>query len=363
MASNNATTYADVHARVRILYSLLLTPLMMANLQEATNLEALIAIMKAGVYGPYLSKVEERALDPRQVVNLIKGRLVESYRDIIQAAPAHTRPLLTHFYRRFELNNLKAILRGIVIGSTWEHLQPVLLPLGDFSVLPAQMMMESANIGAAIELLAHSPYYSVLSQAMQRYSNEQSLFPLEVALDLDYWRKLWDYGTRLPGQDRSRSLQILGPLVDLTNLMWAIRYRTYHHLAEEEIINYTLSFGYHLSDEDVRAIAAGADIAHIVEKIYPGLENVNSLLQAPQRGLPVLEMVIQRLFADQCRAVFSGYPFHIGLLLACLALTELEIHDLTVLIEAKSSQMPYDGYAPYLVVGSSSTQPKPLGGA
>lgn len=359
MVSNNATTYADVHSHVRILYSFLLTPLMMANLQEATNLEALIAIMKAGIYGSYLSKVEERALNPRQVVYLIKGRLVASYRDIIQAAPAHTRPLLTHLFRRFELDNLKAILRGIVIGSTWEHVRPVLYPLGDFTAFPAQLMMESANIGTAVELLADTPYYGILSHAMQRYSNEQSLFPLEVALDLDYWRKLWDYVNALPGQDRSRSLQIMGPLVDLTNLMWALRYRTYHHLTEEEIINYTLSFGYHLSDEDVRAIAAGADIANIVEKVYPSLENVASLLQAPQHGLPILESFIQRLLANQCRSVFTGYPFHIGLLLAGLILTELEIRDLTVLIEAKSSMVPYDGYAPFLVVASSLPKLKP----
>ena len=60
-------------------------------------------------------------------------------------------------------------------------------------MFPAQLMMESANIGTAVELLADTPYYGILSHAMQRYSNEQSLFPLEVALDLDYWRKLWDY--------------------------------------------------------------------------------------------------------------------------------------------------------------------------
>jgi V/A-type H+/Na+-transporting ATPase subunit C len=363
MASNGAASYADVHSRVRILYSLLLTSPMMANLQESTNFEGLITLLKDSVYGPALSKTEERALDPRQAVYLMKSRLVESYRDIIQASPAYARPLLTQLFRRFELDNLKAILRGIVTHSAWDQVRYVLFPLGDFTVLPAQIMLESENIVAAVEQLLDTPYYEVLSHALQRYTNEQSLFPLEVALDLDYWRKLWHYISQMPGQDRTRSLQILGPLVDLTNLMWAARYRTYHQLSEEEIINYTLAFGYHLSDEDVRAIAAGVDIAHIVEKIYPSLENINSLVQSPQHGLPILEMLIQRLLADQCRAVFTGYPFHIGLPLACLVLTELEIRDLTVLVEAKSSQMPYEDYAPYLVAGpASSTQPNALSG-
>jgi len=363
MASYNPTLYADVHSRVRILYSLLLTPQVMANLREAADLEALTGFLKESVYGAYLSKVEERDLNPRRAVYQIKGRLVDSYRDILQAAPAHTRPLLTQFYRRFELDNLKAILRGIATGSTWDQVRYVLFPLGGYTLLPAQMMVESGNIGTAVEQLVHTPYYGVLSHAMQRYTNEQTLFPLEVALDLDYWRSHWDYVYKLPSQDQSRSLQILGPLVDMTNLMWAVRYRTYHQLAEEEIINYTLPFGYHVCDEDVRGIAAGADIPHLVEKIYPDLENINTLLQQPERGLPVLEILIQRLLAGQCRSVFSGYPFHIGLLLACLVLTEIEIRDLTVLIEAKSARMPYDDYAPYLVFGSNtSTQVHALSG-
>jgi V/A-type H+/Na+-transporting ATPase subunit C len=355
MASYTPTTYADVHARARIFYSLLLAPQMVASLRDATGFETLIGLLKDTAYGPYLSKLEEKELNPRRVVYQIKGRLVDSYRDIIQAAPASSRPLLTQFYRRFELHNLKGILRGIVTGSPWEKIRNFLFPLGGYTVLPAQIMVESGNIGAAIEQLVHTPYYSVLSHAMQRYTKEQTLFPLEVALDLDYWRKLWDHVFQLPGRDQAHSLQILGPMVDMTNLLWAARYRTYHQLAEEEIINYTLSFGYHLCDEDVRAIAAGADIAHIVEKIYPAMENINSLLQMPQRGLPILEILIQRLVADECRSVFTGYPFHLGLLLACLILTELEIRDLIVLIEAKSANLPYESYAPYLVNGSDST--------
>ena len=350
MASYSSTMYADVHSRVKILYSMLLTPLMMANLQEAANFEALIALMKDTVLRPL--PVESRGAE-RLIHGRLFIRLKAAWLNLTGILSRQLRPLpircLTQFYRRFELDNLKAILRGIVTGSGWEHVRYVLFPLGGFTALPAQLMMELANIGTAVELLPNTPYYDILSHAMQRYTNEQSLFPLEVALDLDYWRKLWQYVSKLPGQDRSRSLQILGPVVDMTNLMWALRYRTYHQLSEEEIINYTLSFGYHLRDEDVRAIAAGVDIRTYWKKSIRRLENVNSLIQSPEHGLPILEMLIQRLLADQCRAVFSGYPFHIGLLLACLVLTELEIRDLTVLIEAKSSIMPYDGYAPFFV--------------
>jgi V/A-type H+-transporting ATPase subunit C len=145
----------------------------------------------------------------------------------------------------------------------------------------------------------------------------------------------------------------MGRWLDMNNLMWAMRYRIYHHLAEEEIINYTLPFGYHIRDDDIRAIAAGADIARIVERLYPGINNVEELLQEPERGLPKLELQLQRLIRKRFIASFTGYPFHIGLPLAFVLLLELELQDLIVLVEAKSSEMKTEDFIPYLLLNTN----------
>ncbi len=194
-----------------------------------------------------------------------------------------------------------------------------------------------------------TPYYNTLSFAMKRYTSEQNLFTLEVALDLNYWRELWKEINKLSGSDLMQAKRIIGSLIDITNLMWAIRYRVYHHLSEEELINYTLSFGYHVKDEEIRAIAAGADIVKIVNRLYPDVANVEEILDAPHRGLPKLEVELQRYEMQQCNSAFIGYPFHIGLPLAFLVLSKLEIQDLIVLLEAKSAEMPEEDFRQYLL--------------
>ena len=221
--------------------------------------------------------------------------------------------------------------------------------MGEMTVLPAQTMLESGSVGAAIELLQNTPYYDTLSFAMKRYSAEQNLFPLEVALDLYYWRQLWQEAKKLTGQDGVQASKIIGSLMDVNNLMWVIRYKVYHGLSEEEIINYTLPFGYHVRDEDVRAIAAGADLAMVVGRVFPGIPDLNTLLEEPRRGLPQLEVILNRRLMEQCLSAFIGNPFHIGVPLAFLILSNLEVQDLTVLIEAKSSQMPEEEYQPFLL--------------
>jgi V/A-type H+-transporting ATPase subunit C len=336
------------------MYAGLLSPQQGARLGAAGSLAELVGLLKATAYGPYLEGSGERELTPKRLSNLVRGRIASAYATIIYSAPVTTRALLVHLYRHFEIDNLKAMLRGLVTGASWEQVQEVLFPRGGLSSIPGQAVMEAGSVEAAVARLAHTPYYGTLTHALKRFGEEKSLFPLEVALDLAYWHKLWAVANQLSGDDRAQARRVLGPLVDLTNLLWAMRYRTYYHLAEEEIINYTLPFGYRVRDDDIRTAAAGGSMTRIIERVYPELTDVESLLEAPERGLPKLELQMLRKLRSHLHGMFSGYPFHIGLPIALVLLNELEVQDLSVWIEAKAGLIPANVFEPYLLMDTTS---------
>ncbi len=357
MASGGVTGYAAISARVRAMYADLLTPQDWARLSDSPDFATLFTTLKTTAYGPYLDNLKDKDITPKRVIHQVRRKLADSYYSVTQMAPQSARPLLRQLYRYYELGNLKAVLRALVTvpswrtdeTALWDRVRDVLFPMGEASVLPAQAMVESGSVSAAVDLLRGTPYEEALSFAMRRYSAEQNLFPLEVALDLAYWRRLWAEAKKLSGQDREQATKIIGSLLDMNNLMWAIRYKVYHNLSEEEIINYTLPFGYHVQDSDIRSIAAGADIAAVVNRIFPGIPEVNALLENPKNGLPRLEVLLKRQLIKQCLAAFVGNPFHIGIPLAFLILSDIEVQDLVVLIEAKSSDMPDEEYRPFLL--------------
>lgn len=348
--------YAAIGARVRAMYSFLLTPQEMTRLSDSPDFPSLVSALKSTPYGKYISVLRDNELTPRRVILQIRTRLADSYSSVVQQAPEQTRPLIRQLFRYFEVGNLKAVLRSIQTVSswnseqgTWDRVREVLFPFGAFTSIPAQAMVEAGNVTAAVELLRGSPYETIMSFAMKRYSTEQNLFTLEVALDLDYWRRLWAEVKKLSGRDREMGVKLIGSLLDLNNLMWVIRYKIYHKLSEEELINYTLPFGYRVRDEDVRAIAAGADIASVVSRIYPNIPDVNALFERPQSGLPRLEHLLKQQVMQQCVSAFIGYPFHIGLPLAYLLLSDFEVQDLVVLIEAKYSNLADEEFRPLLL--------------
>lgn len=348
--------YAAISTRVRAMYADLLTPQEMNRLSDSPDLPALVNALKTTPYGKYLSGLKDSELTSRRVILQIRNRLSASYASVVQQAPEQTRPLVRQLFRYFEVGNLKAVLRSIQTVSSWnsdiapwDRVREVLFPFGAFASIPAQAMVESGSVSSAVELLRGTPYEAIMSFAMKRFSAEQNLFPLEVALDLDYWRRLWGEVKLLKGRDRDMGGKLIGSLLDLNNLMWVIRYKTYHKLSEEELINYTLPFGYRVKDEDVRAIAAGADIPSIVSRIYPDIPDPSALLDHPQSGLPKLEHLLKQQVMRQCVSTFIGYPFHIGLPLAYLLLSDFEIQDLVVLIEAKASRLKDEDFRPLLL--------------
>jgi V/A-type H+/Na+-transporting ATPase subunit C len=349
------SSYAAISARVRAMSAGLLYPQDIVRLSDTPDFSSLFIALKGTPYGPYLDGLKDKDINPHKTVIQIKSKVAKSYYSVVQMSPIETRPLVKQLYRYFELGNLKAVLRSIVAVqrsaeiSSWDRVRDVLFPLGEETVIPAQAMVESGNIAAAVDLLNGTPYEEALSFAMKRYSTEQNLFPIEVALDLSYWRRLWAEAKKLTGADREHGVKIIGSLVDMNNLMWAVRYKVYHKLSEEEVINYTLPFGYRVQDSDIRAIAAGADIASTISRLYPGIPDVNAMLEDPKTGLPKLEVVLKRALLKRCLAAFVGSPFHIGIPLAFLVMSDLEAQDLIVLVEAKSTNLAEDVYRPFLL--------------
>jgi len=356
MAIAQVFSYSSLNSLTRAMMSSLLAPDEWQLLYNAPDFQGAAAILRESVYGPNLLSFELSDLTPRRAVYEIRKRLTEAYVRLIGISPKPLKIVLSELLNLYELDNLKASLRGIVIGESWDRVRHTLFPLGDFGKLPCEAMMETGNLMDATELLKGTVYYDPLSRSLPRYMQEKNLFVLEVALDLDYWRRLWKSCQKLAPSDWSQVRPLIGTLIDTNNLLWALRYRIYYHLSEEEIINYTLPFGYRVQDQQIRMIASGGDIEFILGDLYPNYPMLNEIRNDPQQNLPFLENWLMKRSIDVCRTIFAGYPFHAGVPVAYLHLLAMEIEDLTVLMEAKSMELPFNRFKNFLLFNQSSRE-------
>lgn len=349
MSRTGVSAYAYVYTRVRGMIGKLLQPAEFYKMSNCPDLPSLLAVLKNTDYAKYLENTKENLPSSRRASYDIHRKLTDSYRTIIKYAPESAQPILDQTFKLYELDNLKAVLRGIEIGEHWETIRYMLFPMQEFQTLPFEEMVKSGSVERAIEYLHASPYYPAAVLALDRFKEENSLFPLEVALDLDYWRKAWDQVNTLPKNERQNTQKLIGLIVDKNNLTWAARYGIYHHLSESEIINYTLPFGYKIDDEIIRSIATGMQLPELVAKAYPSITPLITSKEGIVQKLPLIEVALTRMFLQTCRSVFAGKAFDLSFILAYLFILEIELQDITLLIEAKALGIPPERYNPYLI--------------
>lgn len=221
MSVQEVKTYSLVHATARALYSTMVAPETWKALIQAQDFDALLGVLSKTVYGPYL-QIERQELTPRRTVYQIRWHLCDIYEKLIRLTPAPGQQLLLQLWRLYEVDNLKATLRGVETSASWDQVRYLLHPMTrHISLTTADMekMVGSHDMARAIEYTHHTPYYDTLVHALERYQEEKSLFPLEVALDLDYHRWLWQSVEQLTGIDHEQTLRVVGTVLDVDNLL------------------------------------------------------------------------------------------------------------------------------------------------
>ncbi len=346
-----AARYSAVSARVHALLPQLVQPIQWAILLDAPDLTSLFALLRS-LYGlPAQILLGEAKPDVVRAERDLKSHYAVAARRPLNLLYNRQLELLDWFWRRFELDNVKTLLRAVHHGSPPSQAYDALIALNASPSLPWDELVASPSIPALIERLAGFWYERTLRDALPQYHRQQAVFPLEVALDLAYHSTLLDLVNQLRGAEHADADAFLRAWVDAQNILWAFRYRFYAQLSSEEILNYTLHHGLRADAEVVRAIAMGAPLADVVESVWgAGLAGIEGFAGLEERELaPRLELVLQRHFYRLAKRALVISPMRLATVLAYEFLLDSEMRDLTAVIEGKSYGWPAVQIQPYLI--------------
>ena len=342
----SALHYARVNALVRGMVSRLLGPAEWQRLLAANDVPEVLRLLADSPYGEGMQAAESR--DLLATGRALRQSLVDAYDRLIRSLGGPRRNLVVLALRVHELDNLKAILRAIAGRVPRQEVLPLLFPLGRHSRLPVDALLEVDELSQAVEVLAGFPYGRVLGFALERYAQERTLFPVEVALDLDYYRRLWAGVEALGDLDRAVAVRLVGTRYDVLNLDWLIRFRLLYRLSPQEIFNYTLPHGYRLTDTVIRRAGAADDLAGIVAELPQPYREILRAVGGGPTAVEEAELRLYRHLTAVARSALVGYPFQIGEVLAYLWLREAEVHDLEVVLEGTRTGRTADAKAALL---------------
>jgi len=339
----DAVSYAATNARVRGLCAALLADSAWDALLASPDLSTALVVLRDTPYGELVRKAEDSGDNSmEQIERRMWGRAAASVRRTMAFVGGKVRALLLVWWQHFELENLKALFRGFDQGMEPDVIRRFLIPLADDSTLSWETLLHERSVTSLVDRLGNTHYINPLRNALPIYQRERSLFPMEIALDIRYYRDLAAAINGLGAGDRDDARGILGTHLDILNILWAYRYRFYYGLSAEEIVNYTLWRAIRTDAGLVREIALGADPRDIVVQVWgEGAVDLSLLADispddASGQLLPRLELTLQRFWRKLALRELGGYPFKLGTILGYLILEELEVHDLVTCLEGRS---------------------------
>jgi V/A-type H+/Na+-transporting ATPase subunit C len=321
----SAISYAAAQGYIRARLSRFIERRTWDHLLEAASPEELGQFLSNTRAAPAITR------DGAIHLRILRGEAAASGGAVARFLPRTSRELVAWYNKRFEIENLKTILRAVHYQLSRTRALSSLIPLTS-TRWNWDSLLEAGSVAGVIDQIRDSPYARPLENGMERYQQERRLFYLEVAIDLFYFQKLVRLIETQNGRDRDDARQFLGRWIAVQNLLWAYRYRIYARMTPEEIINYTLHHAFATGLDTVRRIALGSPLTLEAERLGFRLP----------AGLPEIEALTElELQADRERfrraSDFTSRPlYRLGGVLAYLWLLECEIQDLIVLVEGKA---------------------------
>ena len=262
----------------------------------------------------------------------LRGESAAAAVALVRFLPRSSGELMAWYNRRFEVENLKTVLRAVHYRLERKRALASLIPLRS-TRWRWEELMEAGSAAAVLDQIQESPYAKPLQNAMERYQHEQRLFFLEIALDLFYFQKLVRLIEPLRGRDGADARRFLGRSIAVENMLWSYRFRIHGRMKPEEIINYTLHSAFAGGLDAVRRVALGSPLA--VESQNLGFQLADGLSEV--EALSQVEMMAARERFRQASATMARPLFQLCGVFSYLWLLEDEVRDLAVIVEGKAS--------------------------
>lgn len=338
--------FAYLNARVRSLKGLLLSPEGYRTALECASLEEVVIFLEST---PYAAPVEE-ALTLRKGIAGVEEGLRRDFQNTIdhvqRIAGGRARELLAIVLGRWEIFNLKTVLRGRHSGAGIEAVLENAVPFGRLDEVALQELARQPDLKAAIDLLAQwrIPFAPDLRRAYPPYRERGDFSVLEVALDRSF------FAVGLRGLDESRSddavvADSLRREIDLILLGFALRV-VHHGMVESRAHEYFIPGGKTVTPPVYEQLCAARNVRDFIAAVpvpaYASGLAANLKRYLEYRRLFALNRVLQACFLREMMRWVARDPLSIAFTIGYLWRKANEITNLRLIARGKHAALPRD---------------------
>jgi V/A-type H+/Na+-transporting ATPase subunit C len=338
--------YGYCNARVRGMRARLMAMPEFDRLMEADDLNRLIQMLLDTDYVDDVESAVIKGRTPAVMDEAFRANMVRTFQKVSGFLNAEAYELVSTLLGRWDLFNIKSIVRGKHMHLAAEDIEDNLYPVGVLSSVDLHLLAGLEDVRAVVDTLWTwgSPYAAPLRSNLATYIAEGELAVLELALDRYYtgWA-----AARLSGRGSNAALarKILGLQTDSTNLLTAFRLLK-SDIGDMDPKRFFLPGGRHVKEDLFLRLVGLSDVDEVLDALQktpfgPQLEEV-VLRYVEENTLSIFERALEDYVMRRALAAGHGDPLGVGIVVSYLFAKQNEVTNLRIIVKGKSVGIPID---------------------
>jgi V/A-type H+-transporting ATPase subunit C len=251
---SSVVKFAAINTKVKVLEGQLLSNYQYQQVLNSRNYKDALKYLKENTaYANALKAYNVDDVHRGQLEIILKKDYIKKYNKLIHYFDGEYKKIIKTLFLKFEIEDIKTILRGKFIGKENEELYSFLAYESSLSNLNYKSLIDASNYTEVINKLKDTIYYKHIVHLV-KYVQDEGLFRIEMALDFIYFIHLRKAIKKLDKENMEILKEIIGRQADLLNIQWIFRGKKYYKLAPEELLNYTIYDGYKLNKDILKQL-------------------------------------------------------------------------------------------------------------
>jgi len=323
--------YAYSNARIQVMTSRIIPEEKLKEMIEASSLAEVVAALETTEYSPYLREMmEERS---EAIEKALNRHTADAYREVAMMVPLNLKKILVVLLRKWDVYNIKLILRGVYAQRSPDDIRADLVSVGELDPSKVNELAEARSLEEVVSNLDGTPY-SHLIESLQLFDQTKNLTVLEARLDNLLYEDAWADVTSQPLDENLLALKnYMATNIDVVNLKFVFRAKK-DRLAAGSIEGYLVKGG-GLQESLFKALLEVDSVDNVVAalegtKYYQPVLNAVPEYESTGSILPI-ELALDGYLVKVGKDISITQPFGIGPAIGYLSMKEMEIRNVRTL--------------------------------
>ncbi len=340
-----SVTVAKVHRNENIAYIASRVKALKSKLLTKGDFEKLI---KMDIYS-FINFLEEKGFEypekgildllPSQwdvVEGIVDHNLRKTLNKVYSFSGGFVRKYINAYLIRYDVENLKTLIRGKLANESFENIKPLLLRPG--CILSMDDMERIYREKDIIDLISASKLFRVdeeLKNAIEEAKKEGKVLKIENVLDMKYYEFLRMFTLKNEGKMSKDILLKFAKLRgDITNILLLYKMKR-EGFKKEECTSFLLNFGLRLGRKTLEYLASAENLEDLDErikntpygKVLEGVDKKETLFEVEER--------LKAYYYNYAKYMLHESPISIAPVIAYIVMKECESRNIKFILRAK----------------------------